>query len=285
MDELQLSIEIEQLLVARNPRHMQVARNALEPGYFLRAARHLRNLRGTVIIGTGFPVTGTFETDGPVGAIALYNALETLGAQPFICCGTPLSQSLAQDYRLLELTATDLPGAQQQADEKLQALQPQAVISIERPGLAADGRYYNMRGVDISERCFFFDPFVSRAACPTIGIGDGGNEIGMGNIGAALTGLDIEPSVTCCDELLVADVSNWGAYGLIAILANWSRIDLLAGISPLEVLNYLSRRGSVDGVTGQNTLTEDGMAVREGMHIIRELRELTNFTDNDSTDS
>ena len=89
MDDYPLSIKIEALLVARNPRHMQLARNALEPGYFLRAAGHLRDLRGTVIIGTGFPVTGTFETDGPLGAIALYDTLETLGAQPVIACGAP----------------------------------------------------------------------------------------------------------------------------------------------------------------------------------------------------
>lgn len=87
------------------------------------------------------------------------------------------------------------------------------------------------------------------------------------------------------EELLVADVSNRGTYGLIALLANWSRVDLLARISPVEILYYLSSRGSVDGVTGQNTLTEDGMAVREGMHIIEALRTLTNFTDNRSSDN
>ena len=66
MNELELSTAIEALLVERNPRHMQVARAALEPGYYLRAARQLRDIRGPVIIGTGFPVTTTFETDGPV---------------------------------------------------------------------------------------------------------------------------------------------------------------------------------------------------------------------------
>ena len=54
------------------------------------------------------------------------------------------------------------------------------MISIECPGLAADGRYYNMRGEDITARCSFFDPFVTGANCATIAIGDGGNEIGMG---------------------------------------------------------------------------------------------------------
>ena len=80
MNEQLLSEEIEQLLVARNLRHMAMARAALRPGYYLRAASHLRDIRGTVIIGTGFPVSGTFETDGPVGAMALYQALAVLGA-------------------------------------------------------------------------------------------------------------------------------------------------------------------------------------------------------------
>ena len=278
MDELQLSVSIERLLVARNPRQMQVARAALEPGYFLRAARYLREPDGTVVIGTGFPVTGTFETDGPVGAIALYDSLETLGGQPVIACGAPLSQSLSGDYRVLELTGTSIDAATEDARLQLQQLQPQVVISIERPGLAADGRYYNMRGVDISARCFCFDPFIIEAHCPTIAIGDGGNEIGMGNIADALAELDITASTTRCDELLVADVSNWGAYGLIALLGYWAKRDLLADISPLGLLNYLSQQGSVDGVTGENTLTEDGLEVREGMRVITQLRDLTGFT-------
>lgn len=280
MTELQLSIAIEELLVARNPRHMQVARAALEPGYYLRAARYLQNIRGSVIIGTGFPVTATFETDGPVGAIALYDTLETLGAKPILACGPPLSTSLAADYRVLELTTKDLETAQREAPQQLQALQPSAIVCIERPGLAADQRYYNMRGEDITERCAFFDPLINSATCPTIAVGDGGNEIGMGNIAQAITDLDINASVTGCDELLVADVSNWGAYGLIAILASWSGMDLLAQIAPVEILDYLSARGSVDGVTRENTLTEDGLEAEEGLLVIQELRVLAGFLQN-----
>ena len=82
MNEQQLSESIEQLLVSRNLRHMTVAQAALQPGYYLRAARHLRDITGTVIIGTGFPVSGTFETDGPVGAIALYRRFRSVGGTP-----------------------------------------------------------------------------------------------------------------------------------------------------------------------------------------------------------
>ncbi len=277
MNDTSLSTAIEELMVSRNLRNMQVARAALKPGYYLRAAQLLHNIRGTVIIGTGFPVIDTFETDGPVGAIALYHCLQALGAEPVIACGPPLCDALAGDYKVLPLTARDLEAAREEAAASLQRLQPAAVISIERPGLAGDGRYYNMRGEDITERCYFFDPFLTLATCPTLAIGDGGNEIGMGNIAAAIATLDIQAAVTCCDELLVADVSNWSAYGLIALLARWSGRDLLAEISPLDILDYLSARGSVDGVTRENTLTEDGLAASEGIQLIRDLRILTGF--------
>ncbi len=278
MTDLELSVAIEALLVERNPRQMQVARAALQPGYYLRAARHLRDVKGSVIIGTGFPVDSTFETDGPVGAIALYDALSSRGATPILACGPPLSDRLDGDYRVLQLRARDLPSARDEARRHCEQLRPAAIVSIERPGLASDGRYYNMRGEDITRRCAFFDPFVTDAQCPTIAVGDGGNEIGMGKINGAIAGLDIDAACTDCDELLVADVSNWGAYGLIALLGAWSGRDLLSQVSPLAILAYLSARGSVDGVTRENTLTEDGLDAAEGLGIIDELRRLTGFS-------
>jgi hypothetical protein len=277
VNDLETSIAIEQLLVSRNLRGMLTAREALEPGYYLRAATCLRDLTGTVLIGTGFPVAGTFETDGPVGAIALYDAMRSLGARPVLACGAPLCNVLDQDYDVLKLRSGELSAAERRAREELQAMAPQAVVSIERPGLAADGRYYNMRGEDITDYCAFFDPYITGAACPTIGIGDGGNEIGMGNIAEAIASLDITAATTRCDELLVADVSNWGAYGLIALLALWSGRDLLAAVSPPEILDYLCARGSVDGVTRKSTPTEDGLDAAEGIGVIRELRRLTGF--------
>jgi D-glutamate cyclase-like, C-terminal len=274
MTEFELSQSIENILVERNLRQMQTAQAALSPGYYLRAALSLKDLEGAVIIGTGFPVGDTFETDGPVGAIALYNALASLGAQPWLACAAPLSAALEDDFRVLELTGRNLAEAEQQAERILDKLRPQAIISIERPGLAEDGLYYNMRGEDISPRCAYFDPVLNRANCPTIAVGDGGNEIGMGNIREAIAGLDINASVTGCDELLVADVSNWGAYGIIAFLDLWSNKNLLDNISPNDILAYLSARGSVDGVTRENTLTEDGLDSEQGYQVIDSLRTL-----------
>ncbi len=275
--ELELSRRIEDILVARNLRGMQTLQAQLEPGYCLRAAQILDRCRGNVLIGTGFPVVETFETDGPVGSIALYAVLEKIGATPTIVCGRPLSAALGERYRVHEISVGEHQRREQEARDALAHFRPDAIVSIERPGLAADGGYYNMRGERISRFTACFDTFFNRCDCPTIAIGDGGNEIGMGKVATALRALDIVPSVTSCDELIVADVSNWGAYGLIALLSRWRGRDFLDEFEPREVLRYVSELGSVDGVTRVNELTEDSLDPSEGEAVIRQLREACGF--------
>lgn len=279
INEAALSKQIEDVLVARNLRGMKTVQPALASGYYMRAARILNKCKGHVLIGTGFPVVDTFETDGPVGAIALYQALEALGATPVIVCGPPVSQALMAEYRVHEIRVGEHQERTLEAFQALYNYNPDAVLSIERPGQAVDGGYYNMRGESISARTACFDTFVNNAKCPTIGIGDGGNEIGMGNITEALKDLDIHAAATQVDELLIADVSNWGAYGIIAFLSLWNERDLLGEIKPLEILEYLSQLGSVDGVTRANELTEDGLPVEEGKSVIAELRALIGYAE------
>jgi len=274
---LAMSQKIEDILVERNLRGMKSVQPHLQPGYILRAAQILHECDGHVLIGTGFPVVETFETDGPVGTIALYNALESLGATPIIVCGRPLSEALATRYRVHEIRVGDHDKREHEALEAMEKYQPQAIVSIERPGQATDGGYYNMRGESISPRTACFDTFVNLGECPTIAIGDGGNEIGMGNVSDALKDLNIVPAATTCDELIVADVSNWGAYGIISFLSLWHGSDLLKEINPLGILKYISELGSVDGVTRINQLTEDGLPVSEGESILHELREICGF--------
>jgi len=274
MNRQKQSQQIENLLVARNPRGMQTLQKALTPGYYLRAAQLLSRASGTILIGTGFPVAGTYETDGPVGAIALYRAIETLGGLPILVCGAPLAGALNADYRVHKITVGAPIISAQKAQSALNEYQPSLVISIERPGMAADGHYYNMRGENISTQCASFDYFLTLAKCPTIAIGDGGNEIGMGNVTEPLLALNIIPSATCCDELLIADVSNWGAHGLICMLSIITDQDLLHHWNNLSVLEYLSARGSVDGVTRDNTLTEDSLGADITDDVIENLRNI-----------
>jgi hypothetical protein len=267
-----LSVAIEKRLVDKDLRGMASVRKSIEQGYYLRAARLIAEARGTVLIGTGFPVNGSFETDGPVGAIALYGAIERLGGQPVIVCDEPLFSAIKNNYR-----AHQIGPEQETPKQALERYKPSLVIAIERPGRSSDGRYYNMRGRDISDNCANFDDFMSHSSCPTIAIGDGGNEIGMGNVASALRQLDIKPSCTPCDELLVADVSNWAAHGIIALLSCLTDQDLVSSWNNLQVLKFLSNAGSVDGVTGENTLTEDGLPPWETEQLLEDLRLLSGY--------
>ena len=278
-DYLAISQQIEQLLVRQNLRGMATLQPHLTPGYILRAATLLNQCQGTVLIGTGFPVLDTFETDGPVGAIGLYQLLQQLGAKPIIVCGDPLYSALKADYQCYQISVNQYDALPAIASAALAEIKPQLVISIERPGFNADMRYCNMRGEDISARCASFDYFISQATCPTIGIGDGGNEIGMGNLLQAVSALNITPCVTQCDELIVADVSNWAAWGIAAMVSVLRGENLLAGAAPLTILQYLSAKGSVDGVTRLNTLTEDGLAHTEGLRLIKDLNTVIQSTD------
>lgn len=274
-----LSNAIELELVARNPRGMQIVRRSLLPGYCLRAAMMMHECQGTVLIGTGFPVAGTFETDGPVGAISLYRGLEAAGKHPIIVCGDPLASALEKDFRVhkLPLGESDRQARLTTARQILEQYQPKLVISIERPGQAEDFGYYNMRGESITPFAASFDEVMQEAGCPTLAVGDGGNEIGMGNVRPALRELNITPALTRCSELIVSDVSNWGGHALVALHGWLIGKDLLENFDNVAVLEYLSKLGSVDGVTRENTLTEDSLAAEEGVAMIATLRRLTGF--------
>jgi hypothetical protein len=266
------SRDIETIVLDHGTRGMDQARAILAPGYIGRAASLCIERRGSILIGTGFPVAGSFETDGPLGAIALYRALERLGSEPVFACAPPISRVLAKLFRTREIPILDWEATRPPIAAALAELRPDLVVAVERPGVAADGRYYNMRGRDISDALAKLDLLFELAECPTIAVGDGGNEIGMGNLGAALSALPIKPSLTKCSELVVAAVSNWGVYGILAAMGRALRTDLLEGIDPRREAAWLIGHGAVDGTTGAAEPTEDGFPLAVGIGIIDRLR-------------
>ncbi len=267
------SKSIEDTILQHGSRGMERIRSALAEGYCLRAADIVLTNRGRVVMGTGFPVIGSFETDGPLGAIALYQVLETLGSQPVFVCAPPISRVLGPLYRTHEVPILGWRESVPVMAAALAELLPSLMVSVERPGVAADGRYYNMRRQDISDSVAKLDLLFTRALCPRICVGDGGNEIGMGKITEALAALPIIPAVTPCEELIIATVSNWGVYGLIAALSARTGEDLFNAFDPIAILDDLVRQGAVDGTTGVAECTEDGFPIEVGLGIIAQLRE------------
>jgi hypothetical protein len=263
---------IEDIILSHGTRGMDRIRGAVPAGYCGRAANLILHNKGGVLIGTGFPVGGSFETDGPIGAIALYRVLERLGYEPIFGCAPPISQVLAGDFRTLEVPILSWEASVPFVESALADIRPSLIVSIERPGVARDGRYYNMRGKDISDFLAKFDLFFELCDGPTIAVGDGGNEIGMGNIITELAQLPIVPSVTRCDELVIATVSNWGVYGIIAAMSRELRRDLFSLFEPMEIVRHLVDRGAVDGKTGVAECSEDGFPLTVGLTIIERLR-------------
>ncbi len=269
-----LSNQIEKIILQHGTRGMNRLRQHMESGYCERAARLILDNRGVALIGTGFPVSGSFESDGPIGAIALYHVLGHLGHKPIFVCAPPISKILAKDFATHELPITDWNETRPVVRQVLTELKPSLMISVERPGVTADGRYYNMRKEDITHFAAKYDLFFESGFCPTIAFGDGGNEIGMGNLYDVLGELDIIPSVTCCDELVISTVSNWGVYGVLAILSKQFEEDMFRFINPQATVEHLVANGCVDGVTMRLEHTEDGFPITTGIGIIDELREL-----------
>lgn len=262
---------------------MKRVRPALTPGYCSRSARMMLDNKGVVLIGTGFPVSGSFESDGPIGAIALYQILAELGCEPVFVCARPISKILSRRFMTYELPLVSWQESKPIVTQALNDLEPGLIVSIERPGVTADGRYYNMLKNDITEATAKFDLFFNECKCPSIAFGDGGNEIGMGNVVAALAGLDIIPSITTCSELVIASVSNWGVYGVIAALCRLLNRDLFEQIDPQSIADYLVANGCVDGVTNRRESSEDGFPISVGMGIIQQLRALVFRRDNDTS--
>ena len=99
------------------------------------------------------------------------------------------------------------------------------LVAIERCSQGIDGRHYREHGWDISDDTapldYLFADSGWTAPWTTIGVGDGGNEMGMGALPRALLEAEVPNGAlvsarTTSDHPLVAGVANWGAYGLLA---------------------------------------------------------------------
>jgi hypothetical protein len=118
----------------------------------------------------------------------------------------------------------------------------------------------------------------------SIGIGDGGNEIGMGKMPWDVIRRNIPGGarVACrvpTDHLIVCGISNWGAYGLA------TGVRLLRGHGPTaelfdvekerEVLRIMVEAGPlVDGVSGRPSVSVDGLPFDRYAEPLRRLAQI-----------
>ena len=90
LSDAALSQHIETMMVEQNPRGMQHLYANQLTGTYLRQQNTFIKPR-YCFDRYGLCGHNTFETDGPVGAIALYKVLEKLGKQPILVTGNPFT--------------------------------------------------------------------------------------------------------------------------------------------------------------------------------------------------
>ena len=269
---------IDQIL-AFDPGHRAIAA-LMRSGAADAAARALRRARRVLIV-TGFTVErGTPETDGPPGAAVLGRALRALGADVhYVIDRVNLAPLRAVLDTLGEPADVSVyPDGAGAARAVLAAARPTHLVAIERPGRNRGGDYLNMRGESVAAWNAPLDAlFLERSRATTIGIGDGGNEIGMGVARrkvARLGRLQARiASVVPVDHLVVAGVSNWGGYGVVAALSRLARRELLH--SPeLEgrLIEACVAAGAADGVTRRHEPTVDGVPLAVHAAVVELLR-------------
>ncbi|CAL8285511.1 unnamed protein product [Lota lota] len=262
----------------------------------------------SVAITTGFPThymhSPPDETDGPPGALAMATMLLALSKQVTMVTdrrALQMNQDLVEEAVRTGVLKTTIPLVTFEDNGPDSALhflchegdlrKPRFdhLVAIERTGRAADGNYYNMRGANIKHLVDPIDDlFIAATDIPgitTIGIGDGGNELGMGKIKEKVKTLMPNGSLVACDVAadyaITAGVSNWGGYavacGLYLLFTCPSHqrylrrgteqatspglLDDLVACLPSEeaVLSSLVRLGVRSGKTGNLAMEVDGL--------------------------
>jgi hypothetical protein len=282
-------------LLALDPGGRGIAR-FFTPGAALGAARALVGAR-RVLIATGFVVAeGMAETDGPPGAAVLGRALRRLGAEVRYTSDPIVLPVLEASLHALDepLDVFAYPEGPDAASDVLKRERATHLVAIERPGRGRQGDYLNARGVSVARWNRPLDEMflragrtvgrshtllnqathaLNRARGPrynsrrpvTIGVGDGGNEIGMGRVRARLASegalMARIASVVSVDHLVVAGVSNWGAYGIVAQLGRLTGQPLLhTPTHERTMIDACVSAGAVDGLTRRREPTGDARA-------------------------
>lgn len=216
--------------------------------------------KGVVFIYTGFYVAGFAETDGPLGAYFMARALDELGYEPIIITDE-FCENYFHDFKTIYIPLLGLEKEEYHAI--LEKHKPICHLSIERCGQNKEGLYLNSRGVNIKEFTAPVDELfkLGNQSAMSIGIGDGGNEVGMGSFAQVLSNKEdfFDYCVIPCDYPIIASVSNWGGYGFIAELEKSLHVELLPSFEEVDsYLGYIVAKGSVDGIKRESVKSVDG---------------------------
>ncbi|MEM9923573.1 MAG: DUF4392 domain-containing protein [Cyanobacteria bacterium P01_D01_bin.50] len=226
------------------------------------------------------------ETDGPIGTALLTASLLELGI-PVRIVTDSLCEQAVKTAVVTAGISSDIPldivavGEVSKNQHSVTSLQEfwkslaspiSHIISIERAGPGIDGIVRNMKGEDITNYTAPLHLLFESEKIISVGIGDGGNELGMGNIPRKIIASSIRygEKIACsvkCDYLIVCGVSNWGANGILLALSllrnDWEEIIIKKLNSEIEfqILETLVNNNlAIDGIRGIPSLSVDNLS-------------------------
>lgn len=275
------------------------ARNGF-PISFVTAQSILARPGGQVGILTGASVPKFLpsgENDGPLGAMVLGRALRKLGHHVTFLTETELNGIFSalfdlyhESFEMINLTKDD------PEDHARTAPDLDILISIEKLGSNKKHVMHGATGTSRNGTRAHVDGLVRRmnaAGKLTIGIGDGGNEIGFGKIYEEARHLvdfgslcrcpcgDGIVTITPTQHLYPVAVSNWGAYSLTAAIAAITRsFEILhTPQGELELLALAKKVDCRDGASGAARESVDGVPAETSASIVQILKTLAETVD------
>ena len=283
--------DIERLIHVDVGRHVTALFEAARGGLWGAASALTTAPSARVGLITGFYVPlgspPAAETDGPVGAALLAKGLADVGISCRLATDEPCRSACAAALAGAEAAGVPVDVTDVAATvETWRSAGITHALSIERCGRSADGAPRNMRGLDIGSYTAPLDELFAAGTWETIAIGDGGNEIGMGSLPPELIAQHVDHGetiacVTPARHLIVAGVSNWGAYGLLGALAvlrpDWRERLLACLDAKLDqaILEATVNNGpAVDGVSRLRRMTVDNLDMTVHHSKLREIRAL-----------
>jgi D-glutamate cyclase len=282
----------------------RAAREKMKRPLTLLAAERLKEAvkpNSLVIVSSGFVLPPHFpvgEMDGPPGAVALGKIINKgLGAKVLFlteeavvntmkatCAGAGLKLYDYESFKDVSRCAAvkDFPidpvKASEEAQRIMEELKPSAVITLEKIGRNEKGIHHTGLGSDMSPYTAKVDLLVDKArekGVLTIGVGDYGNEIGLGVIKETARELAEYGKKCQCgcgggmvttvetEVVVVAGMSNWGGYGIEACLAVLLEdLDLIHDAEcERRIIEQCSLAGASDGATNGSDFMADGIYV------------------------
>jgi hypothetical protein len=302
----------------RGMKHLVVEGDFLEAAkLFARTATASQgDTKPTLVILSGFPClvqrNPPTETDGPNGAFALALCGVALGYKVIIatddCNKAVFERGLDalfhscrdilngnDGYIELKAFPEESKMTSDQETELNELGKADLIIACERAGPSSDGKCYTMRGIDMNAHGLIaplhrvVELARSHDGAKFIGIGDGGNELGMGKVIEAVhEHIPLGEKIGCvveADYLVAASVSNWGAYALAGAAAvvrasdtdiqaselrDWISKCLVSEEADLHILKECMNAGCRDGI--KQEMEEpyvDGMPAERSLECLR----------------